>query len=312
MRVYAGVISAIVILILLIPIGLPIGDMGYNIQASVGDTAWSIGRYTNQLSFSFNDSIYGKGNISRYRNIEPNSDLNYLERSSVVRNGSLSLSEALVSKVVEGPVSISYGMKSVINSSDQELNREYEQINIEESWPFFFIDHKGIKYAGPGIRTLERYESLGDSISSYSDSWNLNKESAFRTLNNRTKISVNLTPQGLIRERYSNKKLSYELGVESTGSKEELDVIRTVPFDERSNFKPGNIIARINQEYVGQVKMQLSIESNETVPYKRDILNNSLYNISEDNYLPCCLNGELNNQSILNPSESCNYTCLNI
>lgn len=311
MKSHAVVISALLSIYLIFLIGMSAGNMGYNIHASVGNIGWSIDRFTNNLSYYFDESIYGKGNFSRYSSLNAISDVSYIERSSVVRNGSISLNEIEASKSMEGPVSISYGMQSVINNDDGENNSEYEKVYIVESWPYYFISQKNIKYEGRGIKTFDKYESSGDVISSYSDSWKLNKESTFSTINNRTRIFVNLTPQGLIRERDSNKKLKYALDVQSIGSKEALDVIKTVPSDERTQIDPKNIIARITQEYIGQVDMKLKIGSNEAFFGDLDPINNSSANDSSLDYIPCCQEGTLiDSQSILNSLGPCNYACM--
>lgn len=261
--------------------------MGYNVAASVGGTTWSVERSTKNLSYDLNGTIYGAGNFSRYNYVKPISDLAYTEKSSAVRGGNLSLNEIVGFRSREGIVSVSYAMKSVINKDDQNsTNNESAIVSIGDAWPFYFSNQRMLLYEGRGIKTFEKYESSGDIISSYSNSWKLKKDSIFLSANNKTKISIRLNPQGIIRERHSNKKMKYLLNVQSLGNMESLDIIRRAPSDERTSKAVDDNITRISQEYKGQVSMKLKIESKDTLPWLPD---NESYNQSQD-YLSCCSN----------------------
>jgi len=282
-----GVIAYVLIALILLSISLANGNMGYNVAASVGGASWSIDRYTKNLSYDLNGTIYGAGNFSRYNYVKPISDLAYIEKSSAVRGGNLSLNEIVGFRSLEGTVSASYVMQSAINKDDQNsTNIESANVSISDAWPFYFTNQRMLLYAGRGIKTFEKYESSGDIISTYSNSWRLKKDSLFLSSNNKTKISIQLNPQGIIRERHSNKKMTYLLDVQSLGNMESLDIIRTEPSDERTSKAVEDNITRISQEYAGQVSMKLKIESKDTLPLLPD---NESYNQSEY-YLPCCSN----------------------
>jgi hypothetical protein len=284
----AGAIISIAI-ILMLSINISCGTTGYNIHSSVDGISWSIDRHIRNLSYNAEETVYGAGNFSRYNNIRETSDLAYTEKTSSARGGNVSLNEVSSFKSREGPVAVNYYLQSIAYIDNQYLNNsDKSNIYIVENWPYYFLNQRKLTYNGNSIKTFEKYDSSGDIITTYSDSWMLKKESMFYSMNNKTRIFVNLTPQGIIKERVSNKNLSFLLDVQSVGNKESLEVINTVPSDERSS-KIEDAPIHIVQDYAGQINMKLKIRAKDAIPLD---LENESYNYSTD-YLPCCQNGYL-------------------
>ncbi len=262
------------------------GDTGYSIDTAVGGNAWGIDRFTKNITCSIEGNVYGFGNFSRHNYVKTVSDLAYSEKTSAVRGGNLSLQEITSFASREGPVSVSYALQSMVDEKGQQSTlNESANISINEAWPFYFASQRMLYYRGKGIKTSEKYDSSGDTISTHSDSWNLQKNSLFIDRNNRTQISIHISPQGIIEDRHSNKKMEYLLDVISTGRQESLDIIKAKPSDERMlRDSEDNVVSRISQEYRGQIKMGLKVLSNDTLPWTDE---NNSYNMST-NYLPCC------------------------
>jgi hypothetical protein len=284
------IVSISFMLFLIFYVGLSNATLGYSIYTSTDGVSWSIDRYTENLTWNLDENIVGMGNFSRYNYVKPISDLSYVEKSSAARGGKLSLKEITNFKSKEGAVSVGYSLQSVVNNTDQNsTNNDTDRVKVSiyDAWPFYFTNQRTLLYEGHGIKTSEKYESSGDIISTYSNSWKLKKDSIFLTSNNKTLISIQLTPQGIIRDRHSNKKLTYLLDVQSQGNKESLDVLKTTPSDEKTSKFYDDNITRISQDYVGQINMKLKIVSNDTIPWLQE---NDSYNNSLD-ALPCCSDG---------------------
>ncbi len=156
--------------------------MGYNIGISVDGASWQIDRSTQNLSLGIVERIYGNGNFSRYNYIKDISGVEFSEKASAVRGGNISLNESTRFISIEGPVFIKYALKSSYNKKEDDeekrklILKESAKVTINEYWPIFFLNYKSISYFGKGIKTSERYDENGESISTYSDSWMLQKQ----------------------------------------------------------------------------------------------------------------------------------------
>jgi len=297
------------ILILSSLICLSTGKIGYDIDVSVGGTSWYISRFAQNMSFDNEETVYGSGNLSRYNHLKATSDQDFSGKTSVVRGGNFSLEGDTRSKTREGPVSISYNLNSFINETDAKLDsNEAANITIDEAWPSRFLNYKSIRYEGRAIRTSERYDSEGETISSSSDSSLLEKVSAYSTIKNRLRISAQITPYGAFVERNSNRSMAYILSLKSKGSLSTLDVIKTQPADEKTLKVPPKTL-QISQEYRGLVNMGVKISSNDVIPVTKN--NDSLpcYEscvIDASDYLPACIGYEYN---LINADSVFNCSC---
>lgn len=288
-----GKVCVALVLIIALSIGLSDGLTDYNIIVSVGGTSWHIDRFIQSTKYDNNEYIYGRGNFSRLNSLNPNSDHSLFERSSAVRGGDLSLEESSRFESVEGPVAVAYNLNSLVNN---ETVNESATITIDESWPSYLFDNKKVKYSGRGIRTSERYDNNGDIISTFSDSYSLQKESAYASLNNRTLISTAIYPRAVFEDRSSNKTSEYQLKLKSIGALTTLDVIKTRATDEEvPKVTPATIL--ISQEYRGRVDMNLKILNKERI-IKTGNDNSSCVGsenspcwIDDQNYLPCAMSG---------------------
>ena len=284
------------ILILSSLICLSAGKMGYDIDVSVGSASWHINRFAQNMSFYNKEKIYGSGNFSRFSHLKATSDQDFSEKTSVVRGGNLSLEGDTRSISMEGPVSVSYNLNSFINGTNANLDsHENANITIDEAWPSRFLNYKNVQYSGREMRTSERYDSEGETISSSSDSSLLQKVSAYATIKNRLQISAKITPQGVFVERNSNRTMAYILSLKSKGSLSTLDVIKTQPTDEKTSKLPLETL-HLSQEYRGVVNMGVKISSNDTIP----VASNNASDASD--YLPCigCEYNSFNADSVFN------------
>lgn len=273
---------------------------------SVGGTTWYINRFSENMSFNNYENITGAGNFSRYNRMNGISDIDFTEKSSAVRGGNLSLDQQTRFFSREGPVVISYNLNSLVNrvkttSGKTKTNViESANVKIDEVWPFYFVNYKKLHYTGHGIRNSEIYDSNGDIISTSSDAYRLQKESAYATFNNRTLINTNVYPSVVFEDRASNKSSSYVLTMKSIGSLSSLDVTKGRPTDERITRHSNENVVQVSQEYRGLVDMNLKIASKETVPLKKYEKISceggacAPYGETCDDvadYLPCCMEG---------------------
>ncbi len=289
-------------MILASAIGLSCAKMGYDVSMSVGGTTWYINRFSENMSFNNYENVTGAGNFSRYSRMNGISDIGFTEKSSAIRGGDLSLDQRTRFLSREGPVVVSYKLNSLATPTATGKSKLVEsgKVRIDEVWPFYFLNYKNIHYAGRGIRNSEIYDNNGEIISTSSDSYRLQKESAYATYGNRTQIYTEISPSGVIEDRSSNKSSMYVLALKAVGSLTSLDVTKGRPTDEWVTRRSNEDVVQVSQDYRGIVDMNLKIASSETVPLKK------YYNTScwggtcevygdpcEDfsDYLPCCMAG---------------------
>lgn len=309
--VRGGIIWIAVALILASTVGFSLGKTGYNVDVAVGGSSWHISRFAENLSFNNYENITGAGNFSRYNHMDGISDFGFTEKSSVVRGGDLSLDQRTRFFSREGPVAISYTLNSAASNAQstsgtdsQPKLAESAEVKIDEIWPFYFVNYKKIHYVGHGIknpiRNSEIYDNNGDVITTSSDSYSLQKESVYSSYNNRTLITTDVYPTGVVVKRASNKSSSYVLTMKSIGSLSSLDVVQGRPSDEAGTKLTDDAAARITQDYRGLVNMNLKIASKQNVPLKKyEPISNvegayaSYLDTSEStaDYLPCCMEG---------------------
>jgi hypothetical protein len=241
--------------------------IGYDITAQVGPIGYALHRATENLDFSIDGSVIGNGNFSRLTHINELSGVEADEKSSSTKNSDLNYSEKLGFQSREGPVYVTLNLQSnnITDTTSQSNPRyvfsEFADISVDEHWPAIFANLKRISYYGPGIRTSERYVNNGDVVSSYIDSWKLNKTSYYRTYINRTVIDVNVTPSGVFLDKSQNKSSSYILGMQSTGSLTHIDAVQRG--STALKYGRGNdIINGISEDYKGQQRLNLKIGMN--------------------------------------------------
>lgn len=277
-------------LVIALSIELYDGKEGYNIDVSVGGTSWQIEHFIQSTKFDNNEYVYGLGNFSRLNSLVPNSDHSFLERSSAFRGGDYSFKGVTGFESVEGPVYISYRLNSLINNKTAD---ESAKIAIDEVWPSILFDNRMVQYSGRGIRTSERYDNNGDIISTFSDSYSLQKESSYASVTNRTIISAAIYPNRVVEDRISNKTSAYQLRLKSIGALSTLDVVKTRATDEKvPKFSPEDIL--ISQQYRGSVDMNLEILNREHVIQNGNNKSSCVGTdncpwTDEQNYLPCAM-----------------------
>ena len=283
----------IILLILTLSTGLSQATMGYNIESSAGANSWHIDRFTGNLNFNMNEKVVGSGNFSRNNQMKGMSDMGYSERSSASRGGSLTLSDATKFISKEGPVYVTYALASSTNKSKLDEDNGSVTITIGESWPYFFTNKKAIEYSGRGIRTTETYDNQGDTITTFSDAWGLQKQTTYAAVNNRTVISAEVSNSKILVDRSSNRNSLYSLQLKAVGSLSSLDVIRKKPTDEKISISSDEPKVHISQDYRGIVEMNMKIRTKDNVPFNKcsnDTFYSSCVNEDVADYLPCCDN----------------------
>jgi hypothetical protein len=190
--------------------------IGYDIIATVDSTKWVIHRSTENMLFSKEESIVGKGNFSRYRKISNIAGMNTKEQSYSL-GGDLSHEEKLLMRTSEGPVVITIGLADYFVHDDENDTENVTidagssaDISIDEKWPAYFADYKKISYLGPGITARDYYDNNGDVVSNSVRSWKLLKQSYYRGYLNRTLIDVHIAPGSAIEKRYRNSSSSLQ------------------------------------------------------------------------------------------------------
>jgi hypothetical protein len=265
--------------------------VGYSIGIFADGSSWQIDRSTQNLSLGIVERIYGSGNFSRYNYIKDISGLEFSEKASAVRGGNVSMNESTRFVSIEGPVFIKYALRSSYNrlEDDEEKQKltlkESAKVEINEYWPVFFLNYKSISYFGRGIKTSERYDDNGESVSTHSDSWMLQKQSLYNSFSNRTDISVAINPSSVLSTRNSNSSSQYLLDLKSIGSISSIDIKKTRPSDEVVSNSPAETLLHISQDYRGGVEMRMKYASK---GYLSPPLNES------DEYIPCCMDSGLN------------------
>lgn len=268
--------------LLLLP-SLSYANVGYDINAQVGPIGFTLHRATENLNLSIDGSISGKGNFSRLTHINELAGVQADEKSSCTKKSDLNYSEQLRLQSREGPVYVVLNLQSNNISEINQTNpsfvlKEFADIYVDEHWPAYFANIKRISYYGPGIRTSEKYTNNGDVVSSYIDSWKLNKVSLYRTYVNRTIIDINVTPSGVFLDKSQNKSSLYSLGMQSTGSLTHIDIAQRGSIGLK--YGRGNeIINGISEDYRGQQSINLKVGLNGYIIKQPT---------QQIDWLPCC------------------------
>jgi hypothetical protein len=285
---FGGIKLCIMILLLFLLIYPSTARMGYDVVASAGGPTFELHHSTKYMSFSLDSSVRGSGNFSRLNSITDITGVSSKEATSATRNGTLNCSEQIRLATREGPVLVTASLNSY-NLSDKNYSSlifsDTARINVEENWPTSFANLKRIAYAGPRIRSRERYENNGDIVATSISSWKLSKQSIYRASRNRTIIFASITPKEVVLDVATNKSSSYALGLQTTGELTTLDVI------ERGSS--GEIANRVTEEYRGSQNMSLLIKMNSIL----------LKPPMNETWLDCCPTGSMyerlfGNQSI--------------
>jgi hypothetical protein len=263
--------------------------MGYDIIATVDSTKWVIHRYTENMLFSKEENIVGKGNFSRYRQISNIAGMDTTEQSYSL-GGDLSHEEKLLMRTSEGPVVISIGLADYFVPDDENDPENVAidvsssaDISIDEKWPAYFADYKNISYIGPGVTSRDYYDNNGDMVTNSIGSWKLSKQSYYRSYLNRTLIDVHIAPGSAIEKRYRNSSSRYSLLQDSVGEKTQLDIVRQRMYTDETKFGRPEIYQTLSQDYVGQQKISLAIDIANIVDRVK----------ADDAWLDCCFGGYL-------------------
>ena len=274
----------LVLLLLIFMVNSSSAYVSYDIGVNVGGTGVEIHRETRNLTLTIDGSVHGFGNFSRLTHIESTTDIRQDEATSSTKKGNLSYveSKAVVSR--EGPVVIVAVLKSNTynyTNEDQQgtsntitVKSESADINVDEYWLAALANYNKINYKGPEIRSRERYENNGDIVASSIDSWDLSKQSIYRTYINKTHIDLNVIPGKVTEDLEQNKSSYYALESKSTGALTHLDLIKGSSTPDETS--------RISEDYKGQETLSLVTRMNGT------IIRPTLYNY----WLPCpCQDG---------------------
>jgi hypothetical protein len=261
--------------------------MGYDIIATVDSTKWVIHRYTENMLFSKEENIVGKGNFSRYGYINNIAGMNTKEQSYSLA-GDLSHEERLIMRTSEGPVVISIGLEDYFvpdydNDTQNVFKVSSADISIDERWPAYFANYKKISYSGPGITARDYYDNNGDIVSNSVKSWKLSKQSYYRGYLNRTIIDVHIVPGSVNEKRYRNSSSRYSLLQDSVGEKTHLGIVRQRMYTNETKFGRPDVYQMVSQDYVGQQKIALLIDMASIVDRVK----------VDDDWLPCCFGGYL-------------------
>jgi len=263
--------------------------IGYDIIATADSTKWVIHRYTENMLFSKEENIVGKGNFSRYRQISNIAGMNSKEQSYSL-GGDLSQEEKLLMRTSEGPVVITIGLADYFVHDDENDTENVTidvgssaDISIDEKWPAYFADYKKISYLGPGITARDYYDNNGDVVSNSIRSWKLSKQSYYRGYLNRTLIDAHISPGSAIEKRYRNSSSRYSLLQDSVGEKTHLGIVRQRMYTDETKFGRPEVYQTVSQDYVGQQKIALSIDMANIVDRVKD----------DGAWLDCCAGGYL-------------------
>lgn len=281
--------------ILLLAIGSSDATIGYSIVAQVdGGPAFYLSRETHNMTFSLDGNVSGYGNFTRFNRIKNIAGINSNEQSSAVRGGDMSIDEKQRLQTMEGPVSIYIELASATEyiSVPDPLNpsnfilipviKESASIESDEFWPSAYANYKKMSYRGPKVHNKEFYDNNGDIATTSIDSWNLNKESLYRTNLNRTLIHADITSSQLFVTKSLNRSTFYALNMDSTGSLTHLGFAKAnaagISSEGITPLKPD---AFISEDYVGQHTIKIKVNMGDYV-YRNRI---------EDGWLPCCQGG---------------------
>jgi len=265
------------------------GIMGYDINARVDSSVWSLHRSTTNLTFICDDNVSGSGKFSRLSNLQ---DLagHAKDESSYSLNGSLEYIEKVRFLINEGKVIIKADINEYEIPFDADASQDSESgginitnnsanIIVDEQWPSSFIDYKSMKYSGSGIRTKDIYCNNGDEVSTSFYSTELQKESLYRAAVNRTMISAQITPEAVKEDRNMNKTSIFILNSFSEGPSVNLEFSRSMPYSESGRFGRMTPNVLISEDYSGSQLIRLKVGMNESV-----------LSPSDDGlqWLPCC------------------------
>ena len=281
--------------ILLLAVGSSDAAIGYSIVAQVdGGPAFYLTRETHNMTFSLDGNVSGNGNFTRFNRVTNIAGINSNEQSSAVRGGSLAIDEKQRLQTKEGPVSIYLELASATEyiSVPDPLNpsnfilvpviKESASIDSDEFWPSAYANYKKMSYRGPKVHNREFYDNNGDIATTSIDSWNLNKETLYRTNLNRTMIHADITSSQLFVTKSQNRSSFYALNMDSTGSLTHLGFAKSAPAGSPSKgITPQKPDVSISEDYIGQQTIRIKVNLDDFVNRNR----------VEDGWLPCCQGG---------------------
>ena len=280
----------IIILIIIISFPLTSALMGYDINARVNSSTWSIHRSTMNMTFTCDDKVSGSGNFSRSSHLHEAGHSK--DESSYSLNGSIDYQEKVRFLAREGNVTIKANMfeyEYPITSDASPTGEPEEKVNVvdssasiivDEQWPSAFIDYKSLKYSGSGVRTRDTYYDNGDKVSTSFQSTQLQRESLFQAVTKRMIISALITPEAVKEERNMNKTSTFVLNSVSEGPSVDLEFSRSQPYKESNRFGRMTPDILISEDYSGRQGISLKVGMNESIF-------NPFDNETQD-WLPCC------------------------
>jgi hypothetical protein len=256
-----GLTLAVLLIISHVFVATPAGgEMGYDVMARVGGSAFEIHRSTQDFNYETKEIINGSGLFSRYSHLEGFGGIDAREDTSTTKPSRLELKSQLLLKSREGPVKFSVNMGSGINTSYNESNItlvDAAQIEIDERWPTYLVRSKGIKYFGKGIRSRERFDNNGDIVDSYVWSWKLSQDSLYQSNINRSLISANIYPERVEVLRLGNRSSTYKLDLKSVGSLTHFGAYKNGEGDKGNAYFSG--------DYTGDQKMVITLKMGESL-----------------------------------------------
>lgn len=284
-------LKPVIIVMLIIIISFPLASaiMGYDINAKVDSSTWSIHRSTRDLTFTYEDKVSGIGNFSRLSHLHDIGGQSK-DESSYSLNGSIDCQEKLRFLSKEGIVNIRANLLEYKYPTDVSPAGEPEgkvnvvdssgSITVDEHWPSVFADYKSLKYSGSGIRTRDTYYNNGDKFSTSFQSTQLKRESLFRGIMKRMLISASITPVAVKEERSMNKTSTFALNSVSEGSGVNLEFSKSEPYGESDRFGRVTPYSMISEDYSGKQGISLKVGMNESFynPYDNET----------NEWLPCC------------------------
>jgi hypothetical protein len=255
----------LVLLLLVLLVNSSNAAISYDISVKAGGNGAEIRRQTQNLTLTIDGLVSGVGNFSRLTHIRGPTGISADESTSSTKKGNLSYEEKKALVTLEGPVVITASLKSSsYNYTPPQTGapievslQESADVFVDEYWPAAFANYNNIDYSGPEIRTSERYENNGDVVASSIDSWDLTRQSLYRTYINRTAISLSVTPNKVTEDLASNKSSFYVLESRSTGGLTHLEAIR--------GGSSCDSTSRISEDYKGQENISLVVKMNGTV-----------------------------------------------
>jgi hypothetical protein len=275
--------TGLILVVLIFLIASSSATMSYDIVVDVSGTGAEIHRYTSNLTMTMTGLVTGVGNFSRLTHIQSTSGIKQDEATSSTKKGNLSYQETKSFLSREGPVIIGVVLKSEsknltpVDPQPGNINitvkSESADVNVQEYWPAILVNYNKIEYKGPEIRARERYENNGDIIATSIDSWDLIKQSLYRTSINKTVIDLHVIPGKVVEDIAQNKTSLYALESKSTGALTHLDLIK--------GANDCDSVSRVSEDYRGQQTISLTAR-----------MNGSIRNPKPDyDWIPCCAGG---------------------